>query len=305
MSLSDESFVVNGNTVHVSTDRLYHVTAGPDVQSPVTAGSVTAGSVTASPDVQSTVTEQTPSAPYTKPKVVPRDNILSDHNELLEQLEEIKSSISDDPIPPAVFAREPSAADSYISLINAWKDAENANVINITPTSVKSVSQVAGSLTVGDQWVQQSYTESRVGTRGVGTRGVGAHSVSTHSGSTRGVSTAYATHVMYESDDDTQGGNELEDKIDATYNKLCSLEIANADALDAVNQVNGQLENIGRNSFATSKQLPLTDYKVDRLAIQVEKLSEQFTGMMSEIQCIKNLLVSAERRGNCFVRNFE
>lgn len=248
-------------------------------------------------------------------RVVPPDNILSDHNELLEQLNEIKSIIEDDPVPPAVFAREPSAADSYISLINAWKEAEDANVINITPASVKSVSQVASSLTVGGQWVQQSYNENSThgvkslrdisSVRDVSSVHIKSHTHSklhTHSKS----QVMYESDETYESDDETKVHNELEDKIDATYNKLCSLEITNSNALDAVHQVNGQLENIGRNSFTTSKQVRSTDEKVDKVATQVEKLSEQFVSIMSEIQSIKSLLVSIVRQNSTYGnRNYE
>jgi methyl-accepting chemotaxis protein len=133
-----------------------------------------------------------------------------------------------------------SAADDFISLVNAWDTS--VNVIEINPEVVKSMSQVG---------------------RGITTCG--------------------------ESDYEPTP-NDIEEKIDATYNKLCSLEISSTDSIDAIHQINGQLDNVSRNSATAAKNSRTMGDKLDELSMEMRGLNLRFEILNSEIKSIKELL---------------
>jgi hypothetical protein len=206
---------------------------------------------------------------------VPADNIqASDREKMLDELKILNSELQypTEDTPPATFARESTVADSYISLVNAWNETENSNVININPQGYQPISHAAERITVRQD---NSY---------------GANS--------RHVPYPARSDIMYESDDDEinhGSASDLEEKIDATYNKLCSLVMINADAVDAAHKANGQLENINRHGVLASKSNRIIEEKIDRMGKEMTSIKQEVIDVKQELTGIKQEMTSIKQ----------
>ena len=218
------------------------------------------------------------------------DNIPYDQTSVLAEIEKmtIEATAVSEEVPPLVFARQPTAADSYINLVNAWREAETAEVINITPTSI---SEVGRSIGIN----QHSFTDVEIGKTYHGARNSFPNSGNGHSAhnthTTQRVTTSMRRDVMYESDDDS--GDEplqrdVEEKIDATYNKLCGLVTLDSELIEEMHQFNGRIENLNRVCANTEK---LTNSH----AIILTQLNSRMEKLESEMQDIKMLITSLVR----------
>lgn len=114
-----------------------------------------------------------------------------------------------DDIPPGTFARAPSAVDYYTGLVKAWKNAEDT--IEITPSSISQV--VKGTKLPSSNTPQKARS--------------------------------YPEDDRYYVEEETSY-QELEEKVDATYDKLCSLEQTDADMVDGMYHISKCLDDLYR-----------------------------------------------------------
>ena len=217
------------------------------------------------------------------------DNIPHEHTSILAEIEKMNmeaTAVAED-VPPLVFARQPTAADSYINLVNAWRDAETAEVINITPTSI---SEVGHSIGIN----QHSFSGVDVGKTYHGARHnfprENSHDDTTHTAhhTTQRITTSVSRDIMYESDDDSAGEplqRDVEEKIDATYNKLCGLVTLDSELIEEMHQFNGQIENLNRVCTGIVKTTNLNANVLAQISTRMEKLE-------SEMRDIKTLLTA-------------
>ena len=89
---------------------------------------------------------------------------------------------------------------------------------------------------------------------------------------------------------------EFYDKVDAIYDKVSSLETTNFDALNTICQINGQLDNVCRNSVGSAKNIRTIDSKVDKLSAEVTSLNLRFEIISAEIRAIKDMLTQVVRK---------
>lgn len=196
---------------------------------------------------------------------------------------------SDDVVPPIAFARqkEPSVADSYINLVNAWKEAEDVQVINVTPTSISNIGQSIGIN-------QHPYSGVHVEkSRSLALR------QSSHYQQYQPYppSPRRSSDIMYESDDsgDEPLQRDLEEKVDAIYNKLCGLVTMDSELVEEIHQFNGGIESLVKTCSCTSK---LVNTQVTQLAV----INSRMDKFEADLNDIKTMLV-ALTRGNCYQPN--
>lgn len=183
-----------------------------------------------------------------------RDNIPDSTDDVMAEIERIDTQI----IEPAAISttspppHSPSAADSYINDIYSWakSDSTYGEVINVTPASI-----------------------SQVG------RGI----------SVRPPSYAHVTFAADTRDDDSAEmfTGDIEEKVDAIYDKLCSLATINSESVEESHQFNDQLESV-HNTLVESIRSSNESSKSIRKDISL--LSAQVAEIRCDIADIKGVL---------------
>lgn len=177
-------------------------------------------------------------------------NILQDDALLTAQMDDINTDV-----PPEAFAREPTAVDYYIGLVDAWKKAEEDEIIEITPTNVSQIAQKV---------LPSSYNDDDVELGG------------------------YAS-------EDNVSLHDLVDKIDATYNKLCSLEQTDADLVESLTHVNDYLDSIhqqgARNQITTEKSIQMLRSNVASLTEGQLEIRKSIAELSTKLACIQDTIL--------------
>lgn len=175
-------------------------------------------------------------------------NILQDEKLLTAQMDEINTDV------PSTGKPGPSTADYYIGLVNAWKKAEDDEVIEITPTNVSQIAQkVLPSVNYDDDVELGVYAEDNV---------------SLH---------------------------DLVDKIDATYNKLCSLEQTDADLVESLTHVNDYLDSIHqqgvKNQINTMKAIKALHNSVASLVDGQAEIRKSIADLSTRLAAVHDAII--------------
>lgn len=217
------------------------------------------------------------------------DNILLDSEQYLRDLETLDVELKEQ----GENVQEPSAADNFISLINNWNKDES--VINITPQSIRSV---ANNIRIGDsnsknvRFVDDYLSDNQ---RSDNQRSDNQYSSGKdYTSSNKHISKSRGIWKSEDSDSDSTLEEtiaiDIEEKVDATYNKLCSVEIANTEAINEVQKINGQLENINRHSVMNSKFNRTVEERLNIVSNDIANLSVHVCRIDKDIKEIKSLL---------------